>query len=298
MRSTLSSFGRRGTELSWTPGRELSDAERRQVPPGFDAVAEALVSGRSPVAACAVVGQAAARDGAALAETLAGLARTFTALGGAVPEFAATEALSVAWSEATLEFLHELSCEDPLTGLASFSHLRTRAAELYREAEASGVPVSGTHALVVVDVVGAPGEGAGAPFTRALRLARSPRRCGCSSGVRRRSPGPGATGSWCWCAGGPSWVRRSGSPGTSSPTSSCPTFRGPGSRGCRRRPSSVYGSSRSWRAHPQSDNTLDKKTPLAKRLHNLRSGRSSRRSVRRLGAVEWTGWRTTGTTAG
>jgi GGDEF domain-containing protein len=92
-------------------------------------------------------------------------------LGGAVPEFAATEALSVAWSEATLEFLHELSCEDPLTGLASFSHLRTRVAELYREAECSGVSITATHALVVVDVVGAPAEGAGAPFTRALRLA-------------------------------------------------------------------------------------------------------------------------------
>jgi GGDEF domain-containing protein len=171
VRSTLSSFARRGTEPSWTPGRELSDAERGRLPAGFEAVAEALVSGRSPVAACAVVGRATAGDGASLAEALSGLAATYTALGGAVPEFAATEALSVAWSEATLEFLHELSCEDPLTGLASFSHLRTRVAELYREAERRGVPITTTHALVVVDVVGAPAEGAGAPFTRALRLA-------------------------------------------------------------------------------------------------------------------------------
>ncbi|HET6561224.1 MAG TPA: hypothetical protein VFG72_05060 [Marmoricola sp.] len=171
MRSTLSSFSRRGTEPSWAPGRELSDAERRRLPAGYDAVAEALVSGRCPLAACAVVGRAAARDGASLAEALTSLAATYTALGGAVPGFSAVEALSVAWSEATLEFLHDLSCEDPLTGLASFSHLRTRVAELYREAERSGVPITGTHALVVVDVVGAPAEGAGAPFTRALRLA-------------------------------------------------------------------------------------------------------------------------------
>jgi GGDEF domain-containing protein len=157
--------------MSRTPGRELSDAERRRVPAGFDAVAEALVSGRSPVAACAVVGRATARDGVSLAEALEGLAATHTALGGAVPDFTATEALSVAWSEATLEFLHELSCEDPLTGLATFSHLRTRVAEVYREAEHLGIPVPTTHALVVVDVVGAPAEGAGAPFTRALRLA-------------------------------------------------------------------------------------------------------------------------------
>jgi GGDEF domain-containing protein len=171
VRTTLSSLVRRGPDTSGTPGRELSDAERRLLPAGFDAVAEALVSGRSPVAACAVVGRATAGDGASLAEALSGLAETFTALGGAVPDFAATEALSVAWSEATLEFLHDLSCEDPLTGLASFSHLRTRVAELYREAERSGVPITTTHALVVVDVVGAPAEGAGAPFTRALRLA-------------------------------------------------------------------------------------------------------------------------------
>jgi hypothetical protein len=171
VRGTISSFGRRGPAPIGTPGRELSDAERRQVPPGFDAVAEALVSGRSPVAACAVTGEAMARDGAPLAEALAGLAATFTALGGAVPDFAAAEALSVAWSEATLEFLHDVSCEDPLTGLASLPHLRTRVGELYREAERSGVPVSGTHALVVMEVVGAPVQGTGAPFTRALRLA-------------------------------------------------------------------------------------------------------------------------------
>jgi GGDEF domain-containing protein len=171
VRSTLSSFGRRGSAPSWTPGRELSDAERRGLPAGFDAVAEALVSGQCPVAACAVVGRATAVDGASLAEALSGLAATYTALGGAVPDFTATEALSVAWSEATLEFLHELSCEDPLTGLASFSHLRTRVAEVYREAERRGVLITATHALVVVDVVGAPAEGAGAPFTRALRLA-------------------------------------------------------------------------------------------------------------------------------
>ena len=171
MRGSLTSLTRRRAVCATTPGRELTESERRLLPLGFDAVGEALVSGTSPEAACAVLGRALARDGASLGEALSGLSATYTALGGAVPEFAATEALSVAWSEATLEFLHELSCEDPLTGLASFSHLRTRVAELYREAERNGVPIATTHALVVVDVVGAPAEGAGAPFTRALRLA-------------------------------------------------------------------------------------------------------------------------------
>jgi GGDEF domain-containing protein len=117
------------------------------------------------------VGRALALDGASLGEAMSALRETFITLGGEMPDFAAAEALSVAWSEATLEFLHDMSCEDPLTGLASLPHLNTRLAEVYREAERSGEPASRSHALVVADVKGAPVEGPGAPFTRALRLA-------------------------------------------------------------------------------------------------------------------------------
>jgi GGDEF domain-containing protein len=83
----------------------------------------------------------------------------------------AAEALAVAWSDATLEYLHDLSCEDPLTGLASLAHVRTRLDEMYREAEHTDVSVSRSHALVVVELcfrapVGVPGH----HFTRALRL--------------------------------------------------------------------------------------------------------------------------------
>ena len=45
----------------------------------------------------------------------------------------------MAWSDATLEYLHDLSCEDPLTGLASLAHVRTRLDEIYREAELTDV---------------------------------------------------------------------------------------------------------------------------------------------------------------
>jgi GGDEF domain-containing protein len=150
MRGSLTSFARRRTVDSQTPGRELTESERRQLPLGFDAVAEALVSGSCPVAACSVAGRVLAGDGASLGEALSGLKETYSALGGAVPDFAAVEAMSVAWSEATLEFLHDVSCEDPLTGLASMAHLRTRLVELYREAERSGETVREQHALVVI----------------------------------------------------------------------------------------------------------------------------------------------------
>jgi GGDEF domain-containing protein len=117
-----------------------------------------------------VVGRDVARDGADLGEALDGLRATFHLLGGGVPDFAATRELAVAWSEATLEYLHQLSCEDPLTGLASLAHVRTRLAELYREAEQTDVCVQGSHALVVVALrSAAPGEH---QFTRTLRLVR------------------------------------------------------------------------------------------------------------------------------
>ncbi len=180
MRGSLTSFARRRS-VQPVPLSELSDRERRLLPAGFDAVGEALRCGTTPVAACAVVGRALARDGASLGEALSGLSATYAALGDAAPDFEATEALCVAWSEATLDFLHDVSCEDPLTGLASLPHVRTRLTELYREAELGGPAVDLSHALVVVEVPPAralrsvplhPGrEDPGSPFERALRLA-------------------------------------------------------------------------------------------------------------------------------
>ncbi len=124
------------------------------LPMRFEAVGEALVvrPGRD-VRPAHVVGRDVARDGAALGEALSGLRTTYRAGARVVSRTSqATEALSVAWSEATLEYLHDLSCEDPLTGLTSLAHVRTRLAELYRDAELTDVPVRESHALVVVEV--------------------------------------------------------------------------------------------------------------------------------------------------
>ncbi len=156
------------------PVVDLSQRVRLALPPHFEAVGDALVADADVAAACSVVGRRAARDGAALGEALSALHETYRLVRGAPPSFEATEALSVAWSEATLEYLHDLSCEDPLTGLASLAHVRTRLAEIYREAELSDVPVPSSHALVVVELrprgpVGRPGE-AGEQFHRSLRL--------------------------------------------------------------------------------------------------------------------------------
>src|SRR5690242_14160033 len=87
------------------PERDLPEAARQALPRRFEAVGEALASGKDALAACAVVGRDVARDGADLGEALDGLRATFHLLGGGVPDFAATRELAVAWSEATLEYL-------------------------------------------------------------------------------------------------------------------------------------------------------------------------------------------------
>jgi hypothetical protein len=151
---------------------ELSPELRAALPPRFEAVGEALASGSVSVAACEVVGASLARDGLTLAESLDALATTSRLVRGIDPDFGEIRALSVAWSDAVLGYLNGLSCEDPLTGLASLAHLRSRVSDLYRGAAAGGV--RDTHALVVVAAPPWPDAASGRDdtLTRAMRIAQ------------------------------------------------------------------------------------------------------------------------------
>ena len=171
-RMALFTFARRRSDAVLDAGAGgLTEAVRESLPLRFEAVGEALASGTDVDAACQVAGRDVARDGAALGEALSGLRTTYALVRGTDPDFAAAEALSVAWSEATLEYLHDLSCEDPLTGLTSLAHVRTRLAEVYRDAELSDVPVKLSHAFVVVEVqIHGRALLEEHQFTRALRL--------------------------------------------------------------------------------------------------------------------------------
>jgi hypothetical protein len=153
-------------------GGELSPELRAALPPRFEAVGESLASGSGTVAACEVVGASLARDGLALAEALDGLATTARLVCGTNPDFDDVRAFSVAWSDAMLGYLNGLSCEDPLTGLASLAHLRSRVSDLYRGAAAGGVRES--HALVVVAAPPWPDAASGRDdvLTRAMRVAQ------------------------------------------------------------------------------------------------------------------------------
>ena len=122
------------------------------VPARFEAVGERLAAGHDASSACAWVGREMARDGADLGEALDGLRATYAHVKGGEPDFRALRALCVAWSEETLGYLHQLSCENPLTGLASLAHVRARLSEIYRAAEQGGRSTNTSHALVVVDL--------------------------------------------------------------------------------------------------------------------------------------------------
>lgn len=141
------------------------------VPIQYEAVAEALAAGAEVLTACAVLGHELARDGVDLGTALHGLSSTWRTVLGGEPSFAATESLCLAWSEETLAYLHQLSCEDELTGLASLAHLRARLAETYRAADLGGSAPRITHALVVVELpmLANPSD----PFSRALWLVRA-----------------------------------------------------------------------------------------------------------------------------
>jgi hypothetical protein len=147
-------FGIRRCPAAPEPGtREgLSEATRLALPPRFEAVGEALVAGSGSVDACEVVGSDLARDGVPLAEALDALSTTYRMVRGGDPDHADTRALSLGWSEATLGYLNRLTCEDPLTGLASMAHVRGRLSELYRGDPRHRGGTRDTHALVVVDV--------------------------------------------------------------------------------------------------------------------------------------------------
>ena len=98
---------------------ELTNEQRAALPPRFEAVGEAQASGADPIEACRHLGGVLAGDGVSLEEALEGLKATSTLVRGRDPEYAEVVALSTAWSEATLGYLHRLSCDDPLTGLAT-----------------------------------------------------------------------------------------------------------------------------------------------------------------------------------
>lgn len=122
-----------------------------------------------------MVGWDLAQDGTPLPEVLSGLRAVYLRIVGEEPSFHDVTAICTAWSESTLGYLHQISCEDPMTGLASLAHVRTRLSEFYRGESRCGGDVSAHYALIVADTpADSPWhrETPGDELARALRISQ------------------------------------------------------------------------------------------------------------------------------
>jgi len=130
----------------------LPQPRTRAIPRGFEPLADALLH-HGDLEACAIeVGRDLATDGVPLGQVLDDLETTCSSVGAGRPTYDLVRTLSMSWNEVSLQYLHGLSCEDPLTGLASLPHLRSRIDELYRAAERDGVYPTSEYALVIVEL--------------------------------------------------------------------------------------------------------------------------------------------------
>ena len=132
----------------------------------------AAVGATALAAACAGLGRSRARAGVGIAETIDDLVALFAVLGGDGGERAGGDggeragvlsegrhwdpalrlvgAIAEGWAEESVSQFARGGCEDPLSGMATLPYLRTRLAEVYREAEQRGTSPAETHRLLVV----------------------------------------------------------------------------------------------------------------------------------------------------
>ncbi|GAA3236841.1 hypothetical protein [Actinocorallia longicatena] len=120
--------------------------------PAVEALAEAVASGRPAMRDACRLGISRGRAGIGIGETLDDLAALATAVGWPDPPLRLVRAIAEGWAEAGITHLAGPACEDPLTGLATLPYLRSRLAEIYREAIASATPADSTHTLVMIEV--------------------------------------------------------------------------------------------------------------------------------------------------
>jgi hypothetical protein len=136
---------------------EVLAACRNRAPAPGEA-GRAAVGGGALTAACAGLGRSRARAGVGIAETIDDLVALFAVLAGGErgeagepePPLRLIGAIAEGWAEESLSQFGQGGCEDPLSGLATVPYLRTRLAEVYREAEQGGDSPAATHRLLVV----------------------------------------------------------------------------------------------------------------------------------------------------
>ena len=108
-----------------------------------------MAGGGGLAAACAGLGRSRAQAGTDIAETIDDLAALFAVLEETLPVRLIC-AVAEGWAEENHAQLARGGCEDPLSGLVTLPYLRTRLAEVYRDAEQGGTSPADTHRLLVV----------------------------------------------------------------------------------------------------------------------------------------------------
>ena len=128
----------------------LAACRNRAPAPGEAALAAAGASALT--AACAGLGRSRAQAGVGIAETIDDLVALFAVLEGGErePPLRLVGAIAEGWAEESLTEFGQGGCEDPVSGLATVPYLRTRLAEVYREAAQGGDSPAETHRLLVV----------------------------------------------------------------------------------------------------------------------------------------------------
>jgi len=155
---------RRSLASGWLSGddwdsREVDEvlAACRNRAPAPGEAGLAVVGDAALTTAWAGLGRSRARAGVGIAETIDDLAALFAVLGtgpggdqAGEPPLHLVCAVAEGWAEESLDQLAQGGCEDPLSGLATLPYLRTRLAEVYREAGQADASPAETHRLLVV----------------------------------------------------------------------------------------------------------------------------------------------------
>lgn len=158
-----------------------------------DAVAEAALPGASAADlahACGSLGRARAKAGVGIAAAIADLTALHTVLDRGSPPLHLVSSIAEGWAEEGLTRESHGQCEDPLTGLTTLSYLRTRLAELYREADQLDISPARTHRLIVISPL--PRTDPWSRMAGAIRLGHDLRTAFPGGETLAQVPGPGA----------------------------------------------------------------------------------------------------------
>jgi hypothetical protein len=114
-------------------------------------VAEFLTGGGDPEPALEALGAARAAAGVGLDEALADLGCLAAVLPEPLDPWLATQSLARGWADGATARMAPAPLMDPSADLATLAYLSVRLREVYAGARRTGVPVTLTHGLVVVD---------------------------------------------------------------------------------------------------------------------------------------------------